>query len=238
MITVNIVEDNAGCTENLKECLNRYSKENGTIFSIKTFESGLSFLDSYNSDADIVFMDIRLPDIDGMKVCRRLRRIDNDVIIIFVTDLAQYAIKGYEVNALDFIVKPLNYYSFNMKIRKAVEFLEKRETKYILIYSEGTTIRLDQSTIIYIEVMEHLLIYHTEQGIIKSIGSLTVVESSLDENVFVRCKSCYLVNLAFVSEIKGNYVIMKGGNDDKLPISRPKRKAFFEKFVNYYGGRI
>ena len=172
-------------------------------------------------------------DIDGMEASRRLREIDNKVVLVFVTNMAQYAIKGYEVNAVDFILKPLQYYDFNMKMKKAVRVVQQYSEKYFMLSEGGVKRRICVNDVIYVEVMVHNVVYHTEKGNIEIKGSLKETEKLLESYGFARCNNCYLVSLRHVTEIGKNTVIAGG---EELQMSRPKRKAFIKSLADFYGG--
>ena len=233
VIKVILVEDDAKDAGIFKACLKRYGEENSETFSLKVYDSALTFLSEYKSDAEMVFMDIELPDIDGMEASRRLREIDNKVVLVFVTNMAQYASKGYEVNAVDFILKPLQYYDFNMKMKKAVRVVQQYSEKYFMLSEGGVKRRICVNDVIYVEVMVHNVVYHTEKGNIEIKGSLKETEKLLESYGFARCNNCYLVSLRHVTEIGKNTVIAGG---EELQMSRPKRKAFIKSLADFYGG--
>lgn len=107
MICVSIVEDEAAAAEKLKEFLKKYSEKNNVLFNTTVYTDGESFLSNYKSDVDIVFMDIELPDSNGMEISAKLRELDQLVTIVFVTNMQQFAAKGYSVGAADFIANLL-----------------------------------------------------------------------------------------------------------------------------------
>ena len=124
MIRTAIVEDDPAYAAVITDFYRRYAEECGRAVKIDFFESGSAFLEGYGEGYDLVFLDIELPGLDGMHVAADLRARDKSVLIIFVTNLAQYAVNGYDVQAFDFIVKPIKYYNFAMKLRRAFECLD------------------------------------------------------------------------------------------------------------------
>lgn len=234
MYRVVIVEDEPAEAQRLQALLARYGKENGASFDVKTYTSALTFLADYNKTADIVFMDIELPDVNGMDISRRLRKQDAEVMIIFVTNMAQFAVQGYEVEAQDFIVKPARYGEFSLKLKKALGRLERKSDQFVLLPCNGTFRRLSLNELYYVEVIEHLVIYHTEEGNIEVTGSLKGAEQLLAGKGFLRCNNCYLVNLRFVREIRDGDAVLANG--EALRVSRNKRKAFLQALADFYGG--
>lgn len=233
MIRVDIVEDDAGDSEALKAALVKFGKERGLEFAIREYSSALMFLDDYKADTDIVFMDIELPDTDGMTAAHHLRETDNDVCLIFVTNMAKLAIKGYEVFAFDFIVKPLSYPNFSLKLNRALTRLNTRASKSVIVNAGRDKIRLNVTDVYYVEITGHRLIYHAKGGNIDSYGTLKSVEELLDDKLFVRCNNCYLVNLRHVSAIKGGNAVVGG---DTLAISAPRKLPFERALADYLCG--
>lgn len=148
-----IVEDELIWQEKLREYLLKFSLESKIECKISIYNDGDSFLKDYKKDADLIFMDIELGKnkINGMEVSKKLREFDNNVLLIFVTNMSQFAVEGYEVDAIDFIVKPLNYYSFKMKIEKACRIIGKEaSSKNKMISVENGTKNIMSSEILYI----------------------------------------------------------------------------------------
>lgn len=235
MINLAIVEDDIEAANLLEDFLQRYAQANDIKFNIVLFANGLSFLNGYNSNFDIVFMDIELPDLNGMKVAQKLRLIDETVTLIFVTNMAQFAVKGYEVSALDFLVKPVTYSNFSLKIQRALKHININSDNGISVKTDDGVKRISVNNIKYVEVMNHKLIYHTTDGDLQAYGQLVNIENSLCGFGFVRCNSCYLVNLRYVSSIKDFILEM---DDDKLQISRARKKIVLQEMAKYLGKHL
>lgn len=235
MINVAIVEDEPSVTETLISYFERMEKEYGEYqFHVESYLNALQFLEKYKSQYDIVLLDIMMPHMDGMEAAHKIREIDKTVTLIFVTNMAQFAIKGYEVHAFDFIVKPVKYYGFAMKIQTACNEIQKREAPVISINTQDGTVRLQVDDLVYIESFKHSITYHTLRAIYLSKGreTLTALEKRLNPYGFLRCKNSYLVNIHYIRRISGNIIELP---DAKVEIGRSKRKEFLEEMAKYLG---
>lgn len=232
MYSIAIVEDEQDEVENLRRMIERYMSENNETCSISVFYDGLNIVKDYNAAYDIIFMDIDMKKLNGLKTAKYIRKTDEKTAIIFVTKMARYAINGYEVNALDFIVKPLDYYSFALKMKKAINYVENNRDKKILLRNGDTEMFLSSSDVYYVEVLNHYLIYHTTKGDIRIWGVLHDAAEKLGTAGFALCNRCYLVNLQYVTSVNKNAVTV--GPDD-LAISRYKKKEFLDKLASFWG---
>ncbi len=236
MIKVVMLEDEDEQAKRLVEYLNRYADEqNRQPFIIERYAQAFLLLDRYTCDADVLLLDIRVPDMLGMEVARRIRIKDSRVVIMFVTGLSQYAIEGYSVGALDYILKPVSYASFSAKLDRALRIISHETAgKQLVLRTQGGQIRLSASEIRYIEIMDHNIYIHVMDGReIRQWGTLAKFERLLQQDNFIRCHSCYLVNLKYVQEVRGDDIIVAGKN---LAVSKPRRKAFLQAFAQYKGG--
>ena len=203
--SVTVLEDDEREQKKLKEYLEKFGSENDVVFCVKIFSSVKEFEAGYEK-SDLVLVDIELPDGNGFKVSESLRKKDESVMIIFVTNMAQYAVKGYEVEAFDFIVKPISYYGFSVKTERAMVKLratKKEKDKTIVLKTVNSVITLAVSDILYVEVIGHSLVYHTVNGDFDVYGTMQKAAEDLGEAQFEFCNRCYLVNLAHVESVKG-----------------------------------
>ncbi len=233
MIKIAIVEDDKTQSELLSDYIKRYGKENGCDFVITCFDKARQFTDAFDRNFDIAFLDIELPDGNGMELAEKLREKDKKVIIIFVTNLAQYAVKGYKVRAFDFIVKPISYYNFALNFPNALECLENNKEVELWVKNNDGKRRLTASQILYVEVMAHYLTYHTKEGTFTALGSIASVADELKGASFSFCNRCYLVNLKYVTQVTQTQVSV---GDEWLQISRRKRADFLEDLNDYLAG--
>lgn len=226
-----IVEDDDACADQLQKHLAQFAEENSVEIRTDRFYDGLNFVEDYKAHWDLIFMDIEMPLLDGMSAAQRIREVDDSVLLIFITNLAQYAIQGYEVRALDYVLKPVNYYAFAMKMRKVIRILDQRTTQAVIVMDEeGNSRRVSLSEIQYIEVIGHQLIYHRSGEAFHSFGTMKKLEEEYGKD-FARCNNCYLVNLRYVDGFSGNDVIVGG---ERLQISRAKKKDFQQRVSDYF----
>ena len=233
MTRIAIVEDEAAVREQLAGYVQRYTRQYGIQFEVTMFTDGVEILEDYRPVYDIIFLDVEMQHLDGMETARRIRELDSDVLLIFITNMAQYAIKGYAVGALDYVLKPVPYFAFSQQLQKAVNQLAKRTRHYLAVSVDGGMRRLDAATIYYIESEGHRVHFYTEDGDFSAPGALKALEEKLTGRLFARCNSGYLVNLAQVSGVQQNTVQV---GPHELQISRPKRRAFLAALADYIGG--
>lgn len=233
MVNIAIVEDDKSQAEQLESTLSRYSNEFRVPLKTTVFYNAMAFLNKYSGEYDIVFMDILMPMLNGMDASRLLREKDDKVMVIFVTNMQQYAIQGYEVGAFDFILKPVRYPEFKLKFTRAMsKLMPQKKVASILIKSESGIVRLTPDQILYVEVQQHHCVYHTRQGDFRQYQTMKSVELQLGEYGFARCNNYLLVNLAYINRIDGMSVYL---DDTVLPISYPRKKQFCEKYEDFMG---
>lgn len=233
MISVAIVEDDDAAAALLEGYLHTFEQNSGVRFSIKRFCEAVSFLSEYRSLYDIIFMDIEMPNLSGMEAALKLREFDKQAVLIFVTNMAQFAVKGYEADALDFMIKPLSYSDFSQKMQKALSVIDSNADVALVVARSDGFVRVSVKKISYIEVMGHKLLYHTDEETITATGSLTELEEKLRPYSFMRCNSCYLLNPKYIQSVQGHNVLMQNG--DLLKISHPKRKKFMLELADWLG---
>lgn len=233
MIQIALVEDDANYVSELKGYLKEYETERAEKIEVTVFSDGEDIVSEYKGEFDIILMDVEMRLMDGMTAAEKIRELDTEVIIIFITNMPQYAIQGYKVDALDYVLKPVSYFAFTQRIERALSRLPQKKTNFLMIGGRNGVAKLDVSTIYYIEVQNHELIYHTTKGNYSMNGSMKEVEGSLDKNQFFRCHRCYLINLEYVDWFQGSDVQV---HSEIIQVSRSRKKAFMDALNNYMNG--
>lgn len=229
-----VVDDSKEDAQHIVKYLQQFQSEKSITFQIKVFNASFDFLEEYHGEYDVIFLDIEMPGCNGMEVAKEIRTKDQAVGIIFVTSMAQYAIEGYEVNAIDFIVKPVKYFNFGLKLEKAFRFFRSHKQQDILISGKEGVYRIAVSEIYYIEKERDYLIFRAEKDNFKERGSIRDLKEKLVDLPFAECTSGCVVNLNYVKRIGKDSVSLITGTE--LPVSRRLKKPFSEKYIHYMGG--
>lgn len=238
MYTIAVVEDNDEDIQNLKSALSKFFEERKETYSLKIFRDGFEFLEKHDGNCDVVLLDVMLTGIDGMSVAKELRAKDDDVCIIFVTNMIQFAVNGYEVDAVGYILKPLDYTIFKLYMGRALRLAyEKKEEPMVSIKTKGRTVRIQIRELLYVESSRHDLLFHAKDGVLRTYGKLSNIEEILTEHHFYRCNQSYLVNLRYVDTVESGFVLIK---EERLAISRRRKTEFLQQLNKYWsdgGGR-
>ena len=235
MFKIAIVEDQEETRESLNRFVRQYAQEQGLQVEISLITDGAEIAEHYTPGFDIIFMDVEMPRLDGFGAAEAIRAVDTDVVLVFVTNMAQYAIRGYEVDALDFVLKPVSYYQFSTKLERALQRIQRRRGGQVALQVSGGVQLLDTDDILYLETRDRLLHYHTATDTWSVRGSLLKAEKDLAAYHFARCNQCYLVNLRHVRGVQDDLVQV---GEERLEISRRQRTAFLAALAAYVGGAL
>lgn len=233
-IRIGVVEDDPASCQLVLDYLNRYQQENGEQFTVSVFDDGTRIVEKYTPVYDILLLDIEMSEMDGMAAARRIRERDDKVVIVFITAAPQYAISGYEVRALSYLLKPLPWFAFSQELKKSIDMVRRNGDDSMLIETGNGQMRLNLADILYLESIRHTIVIHTLDGKYSINGTLKDMEAKLADRHFFRSNSCYLVNLKHVTGVADQDCIMS--DDERLRVSRPRKKAFLAALADYMGG--
>lgn len=235
MLKIAVVEDQTEVRESLCQFIRQYAGEQGLQAEVEPFADGAVIAEGYRPGYDIIFLDVEMPRLGGFGAAERIRAVDPDVVLVFVTNMAQYAIRGYEVDALDFVLKPVNYYQFSTKLARALQRVQRCKGGQIALQTAGGVQLLNTEDIYWLETRDRMLHYHTSTGVWSVRSSLQNAEKQLAPYHFAKCNQCYLVNLRYVRAVQNDMVQV---GEDRLEISRRQRAAFLAAVAAYVGGAM
>lgn len=233
MIQVAICEDNSKHQQDILKYLQRYEEQYSVKFHTTVYQDGIDLVSEYASQFDIIFLDIEMKMMNGMEAAQKIRQLDHQVIIIFITNLAQYAIQGYDVEAKGFLLKPVKYIAFEQQLQKCIHDVGKSQLEYLSVKYAGGMKKYALSEIYYMESDGHYIDIHSEAGTERFLSSIREMEEKLEGKSFFRCNNGTIVNLQHVERVQKNDIVMNG---ELLAISRSRKKEFMEALTNYIGG--
>ncbi len=233
-----IVEDDREAADTLRSHLDRFGADAGVEFSVEVLTSALELLEGPRRACDIYFLDIGLPGINGMEAAQIIRQTDDVTPIVFVTDLAQYAVRGYSVDALDFMVKPVTYQDFALRMGRALRVMARNDGARVTLPTASGLRVIAQRDVIFVEIIKHDLYWHVvgESKPLRMRGSLKAVEAELPPERFCRIAAGYIVNMAHIARVTGTDVTMSDGT--ALAISRSRKAEAMTAFSRFAGGSI
>ena len=232
MLHAAVVEDEEIFAHQLMEMLERYQKERGIRIGVTRFTDGDEIVEQYPKDLDLILMDIQMRFMDGMTAAEKIRLVDQNVVIMFITNRTDYAIRGYQVNAVDYVLKPISYPAFSQKMDRALERVGRHEGILLTLSTGNGVMKVDSGEIFYIESQGHTLVYHTKRGVFKVRGRIQDAEEALRGKSFFRSNKGYLVNLEYVSGVEDGCSVI---GEERLPVSRARKSEFMQALVNYVG---
>ena len=236
MLHIAICDDEKVFVDHLKELLSQYILETGEEIKTSVFYDGLDLIEKYDPSFDLIFLDIQMKMVDGLRAAEKIREKDESIGIIFLTTLAQYGLEGYKYQAANYIIKPLQYGRLKAELDR---FIRRRplETEPFLVVSNDTgKYKILLKNLRYIETFNRNLLFHTEKESILCYRSMKEIERTLQGKGFARCHTSYLINLAYVKGVRKLEITLITG--EKIPISQPRRKAFMEKLTDYWGDML
>ena len=237
MKNIAIIDDDETDASVLAGHLKRYFQARDIPVEVAVYHDCRAFLTRFDGRFHLVFLDIIMPNMDGVSLARQIREKDPTSKLIFVSSNPKYALDGYELNVLSFLLKPISYESLELKMNRIYPLLDSLDERKIQLKNRDDIRFLQIKDITYVEVFGHYLHFHLADGsVIVYRGSLSDAEKQIDSPFFVVCSQPNLVNINYIKEIKGNSVILLDGT--VLGISRSKRKSFYAAVFDRFGNAI
>lgn len=229
-----IVEDEPEEAARLSAFVRRYGESHDITFKITWIKSAMEML-ADKGHYDLVLLDIDLPGITGMEAAQLMRVYDESTPIIFVTNLAKYAVKGYEVGATGFIVKPVTWGNLSMNLDRALRTIRLNSGRSVMVPTEDGMRVVAFSSIVYVEVTGHRLTYHLEDGeMLETRGSLGQLEEELAGAPIVRVAKSCVVNMDKITLVRAQDLQMVTG--ECVHVSRTRKREVMDAVTDYLGG--
>lgn len=237
MYHIAICEDQETFIQELKENLKRYAAETDKEFCFFVYHDGSELLQKYNSEYDLIFMDIKMEQMDGLKAAEAIRKIDSTVGLIFLTSLKQYVWQGYQYSAVNYLLKPVKYNVLKLELDRYFTRYQDKDEPYLSFSNDNGRYKVLYKNLCYAETDKRNVMLHFEgqkQIIYKNMKAVSSLLCSRPQ--FAQCHQSFVVNLSFVKGVEDLELLMTTG--ERIPISQPKRKSFIKQLTEYIGGQL
>lgn len=228
-----IIEDEQVHSDLLVSYISEWGREKETAVSVQQYKNAKSFLFQWEDiHPDILFLDIRMPGMNGMELARKVREKNQDIVIVFTTGMTDYIQEGYEVEAMHYLLKPLEREKVEACLERA--FVKRAAEEYILVHTDEQQIRkLPVKEINFIEAQSHKSVIKIAFGESLTVREgLSEIERMLEGKGFIKCHRSYICRLGNIHHIEKERVIF----DDRsaAPVSRRMYQEVNQEFIKYF----
>ena len=237
MYQIAICDDEQSFIQDLKINLERYAADTGREFCFFEFHDGIELLENYQPDFDLIFMDIKMEKLNGLKTAEEIRKTDSTVGLFFLTSLSQYVWKGYEYGAINYLLKPMKYGRLKMELDRFFSRYQGKEEGYLSFSNDNGKYKVLYKNLRYAETYKRNVLLHfddQEQVIYKNMKEIASLLEA--QRQFARCHASFMVNMAYVKSVENLEAVLTTG--ERVPISQPKRKEFMAKLADFWGDML
>ena len=208
------------------------------LVTVIPFCSGEDFLQYFKEirNIDIIILDILMKGINGIEVARKIRDTDPNIQILFLTSIKNYVFEGYNLNAVNYLLKPIRYNILKNELRKAIGNVHNLPDLYFVEKNDNGVFKIYIDEIVYIETYMRKTRIHTQNDVIISYKSMKVHMAQLGNADFYMIHESFIVNLRYIKKVVEYDVVLLDG--EILPVSKNRKKAFMQKMSIYYGKMV
>lgn len=231
-----LVDDDSTQLDYLKVIIEKWANKHNINTDINFYHSAeeMIFENNESYPFDMIVLDIQMGEINGIELAKRIRKTDRNVIIAFISGMADYVFEGYEVQAIRYILKPVK----DEKVYELLDYVnthKSKENKFFILSVSGEKKKINYDDIIYFEAMGHYIVFHLENTEYDYKYNISDLCLDLAKSEFIRTHRSYVVNIKYIEKITRNECQLI--NNIKVPLSRNSYKSVNEKFINYYKGK-
>lgn len=237
MFHIAICDDEEVLISELKENLIQYAAETGKEFCFFLYRDGSELLADYRPDYDLIFMDIKMEKLNGLQTAEEIRKIDSTVGLVFLTSLKQYVWKGYEYNAVNYLLKPVRYGVLKMELDRYFARYQGKDEPFLGFQNDSGKYKVLYKNLRYAETDKRNVMLHFEgqhQVLYKNIKEVSAL--LLQQSQFACPHRSFVVNMAYIRSTEGLELVLTTG--ERIPISQPRRREFMRKLTDYWGDML
>ncbi|MEL6253045.1 MAG: response regulator transcription factor [Bacteroidota bacterium] len=213
------------------EVIKRFGEKIPALNLMETFQNPIEAVEFIKENpVDLVFLDIQMPDLTGLEF---INSFAEKPMVVFTTAYSDYAIESYEVDAIDYLLKPVLFDRFYKAVNKALMKIEESGTEiraeedFMFIKSDTRIFKINYNDILYIEGMRDYIAVHTPKQRILTLMSMTRMLDKLPKRRFMRVHKSYIIGIGHIHMIQNNRVLI---NQKEIPISNSYKEQFL-KFI-------
>lgn len=230
MLVIGICDGDTAVRVMLSNYIKRYREETGLCVQVLSYDTGEKLIRHYPFEMDLIFLEIPFAKMNGIEIARRIREVDPNVSIVFLTTLLNHVLEAYEVRAHNYLIKPLRYARFLQEVEQART--RRGQNRFFIETNSNGVYKIYTKSIRYIETEEHNTRIHTETDSILSYRRMKEHEQGLFEPYFVRCHTGFIVNLFFFEKLEQSDLMLISG--ERIPVSRQRRAKVLERIKSLY----
>lgn len=238
MLSIAVCDDEIIECSDITQRIKAILEEMKTPHIIRQFNSGRELLHS-QGDFDIVFLDIIMQDLDGMKTAELFRKKSSSKILIFLTSSRDYVFDAYDVEAFRYLLKPVSDEKLKAVLQRAMNKIKDHPKEFLIIQKEREKLKFFLEDIYYFEVRGRMIDIHGKKGVYSYYDKISTLEMSLREKGFFRCHKSYLINLQYVETYNRQEAMLENG--ERIMIARRRYEEFCNTLLVYmrdWGGIV
>ncbi len=230
MLSVAVCDDEMLDCCNMAKDIKEILEETGIPFIVRQFSSGRDLLNAIEN-FDIVFLDIVMCGINGMRTAQLLRDKAFDKILVFISASRDYVFQAYDVEAFQYLVKPVDHLKLERVLQRAVKKLENDSQEFMIIHQDRKKKKLYLREIYYFEIKGRIVSVHGVEGCFDYYEQMRVLEEELKGKGFFRCHKSFLVNLKYVDCYNRQEILLDTG--ERIVIAKRRYEAFCQEIMEY-----
>ncbi len=234
-----VCDDEEFYRNELEKMITVYGNETSRKFTLDAWESGAALLDAVkrgDKDYDVIFLDIEMPELSGMEAAGELRSMGKNMALCFVTSFNDYALNAYQIDAIGYVIKPIQYLDLKKMMEKAEmqywyrKKTEEAEKRYLEVMCDRRSVIIDLEKVVYIEKRRNQCVFHCTNGEQICYDTLKNISKRLDHDIFMQIHQGYIANYNYVKEVLNDRVCFGSGME--APLSRRYYNAIHGRYID------
>lgn len=234
MIRIAICDDEQHLRDDLADLLSHYLHKKQVGFHLSTFADGESLL-SADQSFEIILLDIKMTGMSGMETARALRKRQIASHIIFITALKEYVFESFDVDAINFLVKPVVQQKLIDTLDKILLRIATRPSQFMILRQGGCCKKIKYAEIMYCESVGHSITLYLQHSSETFLGNFETLEENLNRDFF-QCHRSYIVNFRYIQRCEDGLIFLTDG--EKLPLAKRRKQEFLSRLLRYHRNEV